>query len=122
MLRAFYPEVTPANFALARSVRPEYFAGGVIFGTKGDKLRLPDGRVFDCIVNAGLSVALRSWAPQLVDPTAGGADDPFALEEGRLTPLDEDFTLPPRDDSGFTALVAGELAALEHDDGILAQA
>jgi len=122
MLNAFYPVVTPANFALARAVRPEYFAAGVIFGSKGDKLRLPDGREWDCIVNAGLDVSRRSWSAQLIDPTAVGTDDPFALTEGPLVPLDAEFTFPPRDPTAFSSLVAGELAPLEHDDGILAAA
>lgn len=122
MLLSFYPVVTPGNLALARTERPEYFAAGVIFGSKGDKLRLPDGREFDCIVNAGLDVSRRSWSAQLIDPNAAGADDPFALEDGPLVPLDAAFTFPPRDPTAFSALVAGELAPLEHDDGILAAA
>jgi hypothetical protein len=119
MLTVFYPVVTPAHFALARAERPEYFAGGVIFGSKGDKLRLPDGRAYDCIINAGLDVSQRRWAAQLIDPNAVGVDDPFALEEGPLVPLDAAFTFPPHDDGAFVALVAGELGALEHADDVL---
>jgi hypothetical protein len=122
MLRAFYPAVSAAAFVLARRERPEYFAGGVIFGSKGDKLRLPDTREFDCIVAAGGPASGRSWQCSLIDPTATGDDDPFALEDGPLVPLDEDTTIGPRSDPGFEALVAGELDALDHSDDRLAAA
>lgn len=122
MLQAFYPIVSVDALQRARLERPDYFAAGVLFGSKGEKLRLPDGRIFDLIFAAGGPASGRRWqALDVTDDVAGG-DDPFALEEGPLVPLDEAFTFPPRSDPGFTALVAGELAALEHDDGILAAA
>jgi hypothetical protein len=53
LLAAFYPVVTPAHFALARQEHPDWFGDGVIFGSKGDKLRFPDGRQYDCIQPPG---------------------------------------------------------------------
>ena len=122
MLMAFYAEVTPANFVKARAERPEYFAGGVIFGSKGDKLRLPDGREFDCIINAGMPVQFRSWAAQLIDPSAPGDADPFPLEDGPLVPLDETLVLPAPAPTEFTDLVAGQLAEFGASDDQLEHA
>jgi hypothetical protein len=67
MLLAFYPAVSPAAFAQARRERPEYFAGGSIIGSKGDKLQLPDGRVFDCIFASGGPLSGQRW--QVLDVT-----------------------------------------------------
>lgn len=122
MLTVFYPIVSVENLQRARAERPEYFAGGVLFGSKGDKLRLPDGRVFDLIFAAGGPASGRRWQALDVTDDAAGGDDPFALEEGPLVPLDDSAVTIPRSDPAFTALVAGELAALEHDDSILAAA
>jgi hypothetical protein len=110
MLVAFYPVVSAAAFLRARSERAEYFAGGTIFGSKGDKLRLPDGREFDCIVAAGGPVSGRRWQCSLIDPNAPGGVDPFPLEDGPLAPLDEEIQIFPGDDESFEALVAGHLA------------
>lgn len=122
MLLAFYPIVSAAWLATARRDRPEYFAGGVLFGSKGDKLRLPDGREWDCIVAAGGPLAGRRWQCSLIVIDPNAVPDPFALEEGPLTVLDEEFTIGPRVGSGFEALVAGELEALGASDDVLHQA
>lgn len=122
MLVTFYPTVSAANFARARIDRPEYFAGGVIFGSKGDKLRLPDGREWDCIVAAGGPPEGRRWQCVLIVPTGPGPENPFVLEEGPLVPIDEAGFVPPRTPPAFAALVARELAPLEGSDQILAGA
>ena len=122
MLVAFYPIVSVEQLQRARLERPEYFAGGRLFGSKGEKLQLPDGRVFDLIFAAGGPASGRRWQALDVTNEAPGGEDPFALEDGPLVPLDEEFTLPRGTGSDFRALVAGELAALEHDDGILVAA
>lgn len=119
MLMAFYPVVTPANLARARQERAEYFHGGTLFGSKGDKLRLPDGREFDCIANAGLPVGQRFWYCGLIDPAEAGNPDGFELEPGALEPVDEEMVLFPADRDRFEALVAGELADLTGADDVL---
>lgn len=116
MLLAFYPAVSPAALAQAWRERPAYFAGGVLFGTKGDKLRLPDGREWDCIVAAGGPSSGQRWQAVLIDPTAGGDGDPFALEEGPLAPLDDAPIFAPRAGSTYTDLVNQELAPLGGGD------
>jgi hypothetical protein len=119
VLLAFYPVVSVAGLQRARSERPEYFAAGTLGGSKGEKLFLQDGRVFDLIAAAGGPPSGRHW--QVIDVTddAGGAADPFALEEGPLTPLDEDDTLPTPPGESFVSLVAGHLAALAGADDVL---
>lgn len=112
MLQAFYPTVSGAAFALARRERPEYFGGGVIFGSKGDKLRLPDGREYDCIFAAGGPPSARRWTCSLIDPTAGGDEDPFALEDGPLEAVDEEIVIFPGGDPSFESLVTGPLGTL----------
>jgi hypothetical protein len=76
MLQAFYPTPSGAALAQARAERPEYFAGGELFGSKGDKLRLGDGRVFDCIFAAGglpgSNVGRCSTSPMTPAPTMAG--------------------------------------------------
>lgn len=119
MLLAFYPVVSAAAFALARVERPEYFSGGVIFGSKGDKLRLPDGREFDCIIAAGGPASGRRWWVNLIVVDPNAAPDIFALGDGPIAPLDEIDTLPPPSGDTFTSLVAGELAALDGADDVL---
>jgi len=122
MLHAFYPIVTVENLAAARRDRPEYFAGGHLGGSKGEKLFLPDGRIFDLILAAGGPPAGRRWQVLDVTNDPGGEADPFALEEGPIVPMEEDAIIIPRAGPVFGPLVAGELSALEHDDGILAAA
>lgn len=123
MLLAFYPIVGPAALRRARTERPEYFSGGEIIGAVGQHLRIPDGRVYDCIFNVG--GADTRWHMLLVevDGAAPDADDPFALEEGPLTPIDESAFVPPAPGTPFEDLwgdvadelgdPAGELEATE---------
>jgi hypothetical protein len=119
MLLADYPAVSSAAFARARVEQPAYFAGGVIFGSKGDKLRLPDGREFDCIVAAGGPAADRRWQCALIDPNAPGVDDPFALDDGPLAPLElEPVTLGGGE--SFEAMTARAFDDLRGADDALA--
>jgi hypothetical protein len=104
LLETFYPVVTPANLALARQEFPDWFGGGVLFGSKGDKLRLPDGREYDLILASGGPIAGRRWQATLIDPTAVSADDVFARDEGSLTTIDEDVWTPVHE-STFTGLI-----------------
>ena len=92
MLLTFYPIVSMTALRRARQERPEYFGAGVLFGTVGEKLALPDGRVFDLIFDA--DGPQRRW--QAIDVTAGGETErtPWPLEPGPLTPLDPEATLP----------------------------
>lgn len=114
MLLAFYPP-SASSFARARSERPAYFAGGVIVGTGGDKLRLPDGRVWDCIYDVdGLSGGPR-W--QAIDVTDGGdTPSPYPLEPGPLAPVDLGAWPGPRAARDFEALVAGAASDLAGAD------
>jgi hypothetical protein len=121
LLDAFYPVVTPAHFALAKAEHPAWFDDGVIFGSKGDKLRFPDGRQYDCIQNAGLSVDKRRWQCVLIDPTAVSSDDPFARDEGSLTTIDEDVWTPAHDTT-FTGLVGQFVSDTRGMDDALARA
>lgn len=122
MLLAFYPVVGSLALAVARAERPEYFSGGVLFGSKGDKLRLPDGREWDLIANSGLDVSQRRWQALYIDPTAPRVDDPFALEEGPLTPLDEPTPIAVSDGGTFAALLGDALHELGATDDVLASA
>lgn len=122
MLLTFYPVVTPANLQRARTERPEYFSGGILFGSKGDKLRLPDRREWDLIVASGGPVSGRRWQVLFIDPNAPVVDDPFALEDGPLTPIDEQATLPPLEDHTFELLAAQHLEELGAVDGQLHRA
>jgi len=117
MLLAFYPVVTPAALALARSERPEYFAAGLIFGSKGDKLQLPDGRVFDVIQNAGGLPGTQRW--QMIEPGPGGGDEVFPLEPGPLTPIDPGPDVVVGNAGTFEALVGGALESLVGAEGVL---
>jgi hypothetical protein len=121
MLTTFYPVVSVAALRLARSERPEYFGAGVLGGSKGDKLTLPDGRVWDLIFAAGAAPGVQRW--QAIEATGadGGAGEPWPLEPGPLTPLDA-FPVRPRSAATFEALVTEELGALEGRDEQLAAA
>jgi hypothetical protein len=120
MLRAFYPTVSGAELARARSERPEYFAGGVLFGTHGDKLRLPDGREFDLIFASGGAPGAQRW--QVIEPGPAGDADPYALEEGPLAYLDPAHVALPTVAPVFEPLVAAALAPLAGDDNVLGAA
>jgi hypothetical protein len=71
---------------------------------------LPDDRVFDCIAGAGGPPSLMRWASFEVTGDGGGDGDPFALEDGPLTFVDETMPIFTDDGSSFAALVAGHLA------------
>src|SRR5262245_54320550 len=92
MLLTFYPIVSVPELRRAQLERPEYFGGGVFIGSKGEKLKLPDGRIFDCI--AGTSGPNPQWWVGDVTNEPPGAGDPYPLEEGPLRLLDE--TIFPR--------------------------
>lgn len=122
MLTAFYPVVSAAELARAFRARPEYFAGGRLTGSKGDKLVLPDGRVWDLIYAAGGPASARRWQALDVTNDPPAPDDPFALEDGPLVPLDEDLVIFPPSGETFEALVAGHLAEFGDSDGLLFRA
>jgi hypothetical protein len=113
MLLAFYPTPSAAALRQARAERPDYFAGGTLIGSKGDKLRLGDGRVFDLVFASGGLPGQQRW--QVIDVTndPGSAGDPFALEAGPLTPIDSTDVWPGSPAPGFESYVAGELGALD---------
>jgi hypothetical protein len=122
MLIAFYPVVSSAALQRARTERPEYFAGGTLDDRKGDKLTLPDGRVWDLIFAAGGPAAQQRWIAIDVTDAGPGAPDLFPLEEGPLVPLDEDTIGIPPSGETFVSLVAEELSALGATDDHLALA
>lgn len=120
MLRAFYPIVGRAALRRARSERAEYFAGGVLIGSSQTHLQLGDGRIFDLIANEGAPQGQTAW--QAIDVTTGGEedDDPFALEEGPLTPIDESVDYFPTDPGrSFSGIVAEGLSTLEGAEEML---
>ncbi len=86
ILLAFYPTPSAAALRQARAERPEYFAGGAIIGSKGDKLQLSDGRIFDLIYAAGGMPGEQRW--QVLEVTGEGGSDEWALEAGPLAYLD----------------------------------
>jgi len=117
MLRSFYPVVTIANLRLARTERPDYFAGGALFGTCGEKLRLPDGRVWDLMYDCGgLQAAWQAIEP---GPSDGSGGDGFALEPGPFTPIDVPDLLPPTPAQDFTQLMAGAMLELGSAEDVL---
>lgn len=122
MLVAFYPIVTPANLTRARTERPEYFAGAVLLGGSGDKLKLPDGRIFDCIFAVDGPLAQRRWQALDVTNSGGGPEDPFALEPGPLTPVDETMAifLPP--DGEFAWVVGAYVEGFGGSEALLDRA
>ncbi len=121
MLRAFYPDVSPAALRRARSERPEYFAGGTIIGTHGDALRLPDGDVWDLIFDVD-NPATRRWQAIRPGGVAGDADDPFRVAMGPLTFLEPDDFPRPEFARTFESLVGGRVAAIAGADGAIAGA
>lgn len=122
MLQAFYPIVGPAALARARRERPDYFSAGEIIGTSGDKLRLPDGRIFDLIFD--VNGPFTRWQAIEVGTGPGGpdVDDPFALEAGPIVPIDLSAWEPTASVPVFQTLVAGHLAALGASEDILGHA
>jgi len=122
MLLSFYPAVSVAALTRARAERPEYFAGGRLGGSKGEKLYLPDGRVWDLIFAAGGPPSGMRWQVLDVTDDPGGPGDGFELEPGPLSPLDEALVTFPPGAFAFESFVAGELAALDGADGVLHQA
>jgi hypothetical protein len=120
MLLTFYPAVSPAALAQARRERPEYFAGGVIIGTSQEAIRLPDGRIFDLIENAGGAPGTTRWHVLLMVP--GGDDPSFPLEPGPLTPIDEGALVTPAPAAVFEGLAAGALEQLGGADGVIGSA
>src|SRR5262245_52296451 len=115
ILLTFYPVVSVAALRLARAERPEYFSGGTLGGSKGEKLTLPDGRIFDLIFAVDGPDEPR-W--QVIDVThaGGGVDDAFGLAPGPLRPIDLAAfpTLTPIDT--FAPLVGAALADLVGSD------
>lgn len=88
MLQAFYPIVSAGALRRAKRDRPEYFAAGTLVGSKGDKLQLPDGRIFDCI--AGASGPNPTWWVGDVTNAPAAPPELWPLEDGPLVPLDEE--------------------------------
>lgn len=120
MLKSFYPVVTIANLRRAQQERSEYFGGGALFGSCGEKLRLPTGQVWDLMFDCGGLNA--HW--QAIEPGegGGGGDDPFSLEPGPLDVLELPEIVPPVPDGAFTQLVADAIRELGASDDILHQA
>jgi hypothetical protein len=112
MLQAFYPVVGPAALQRARRERPEYFAAGDITGSEGDKLTLPDGRIFDLIFRVNDPFGQSRW--QAIWLTGGGTelDDPFALEPGPLVPVDLSAYPPSTYTPTFVPLIGSALLEL----------
>lgn len=120
LLQAFYPVVSPAALAQALAAHPDTFGYGVITRPNGDKIQLPDGRIYDCIVNSGGRPGTTFWSCSYVDPTdPGGPDDPFALEDGPLAYLDENLQVFSGSGRSNVDVVAEQLAPLAGADGVL---
>lgn len=122
MLVTFYPVVGPAALQRARAERPAYFAGGEIRGTDGDKLWLADGRKYDLIFKVGAPDT--RWQVLLLPDGSGpgGPDDPFALEDGPIAPIDLSAFPALIHDPIFAPLVAGALDELAGVDAGLLRA
>lgn len=114
MLRAFYPSPSAAALERARRERPEYFAGGEIVSTGRDKIRLPDGRVFDLIYDVDGLAGGPAW--QVIEPGTGGDPDAIVLEPGPLVPIDVDDTVPPILATGFAEFAGPHLGELGHHE------
>jgi hypothetical protein len=111
ILLTFYPTVSVSELQRARRERPEYFAGGELTGSKGEKLVLADGRCFDLIYALGDPFADHRWqVVECGDGGAGGADW-FPLEPGPLRLIDGSAWPAPAPAPFFEPLVSG---ALEH--------
>jgi len=119
MLLTFYPDVSAAALARARTERPAYFSGGTIGGTHGDKFTLPDGRGFDLIFDVENATGTRHWQVIESGPGAGVDDDPFALVPGPLRPLDASAWPAPVPAPVFLSMVGAALAELGASDSVL---
>jgi hypothetical protein len=120
MLLAFYPTPSAAALRQARAERPEYFAGGTIIGSKGDKLQLPDARVFDLIFAAGGLPGDQRW--QVIDVTGDAGGDEWPLEPGPLTPIDPSTFPASGGDSALETLWGETWAALGNPDAGIGRA
>jgi hypothetical protein len=114
MLLTFYPDVSPAALALARRERPDYFAGGTLGGSHGDKFTTPDGRGWDLIFDVENATGQRRWQVLEVTNQGGGDDAQFPLEPGPLTPIDATQFPPPQAGQVFEPIVAAYLDELAH--------
>ncbi len=119
MLLTFYPIVSPSALAQARRERPDYFAGGVIIGTHGDALRLPDGAVWDLIFD--VDGPARRWQAIIPSGAPGGAagDAVFPLEPGPLSPVDLDAIPRPAPPDTFGPLTAQALGNVGASDALI---
>lgn len=119
ILLAFYQPASSAHFAQCYRERPSYFCGGTIFGTHGDKLRLPDGVAWDFIFDVDGPNA--RYQAILAPPDDGGTGpDPFfPLEPGPLRPIDYGVFPPPTPRDEFGPLVADAIARLGASDARL---
>jgi hypothetical protein len=117
MLLTFYQPATVDNLRRAHRERPDYFAGGHLVSTGGEKLLLSDGRIFDLIFDVGGPRARY----QVTDVTAGGgAGGAFPLEPGPLTPIAVDSVLPPPSSGdSFESRLASTLGELAAADGAI---
>lgn len=122
MLEAFYPVVSVPELQRARRERPEYFAGGTLGGSKGDKLFLPDGRVWDLILAAGAAAGVQRWIAIEVTDAGPDGGDGLTLEPGPLTPIDVALIFPPFTGEAFESLVARHLADVGSSDAVLDRA
>lgn len=119
MLLAFYLNVSAGDLARARVERPDYFSGGTLGGSHGDKLFLPDGRIWDLIfaVDGG---GIPRW--QAIEATSGASDGAellFPLEPGPFLPIDGAQFPEPMPAPLFEPLVAVHLGELAHTDDTL---
>lgn len=122
MLVTFYPDVSAAALVRARLERPEYFAGGVLGGSHGDKMTLPDSSGWDLIYDVENATGNRHWQciPAGGDATAG--DPTFALEPGPLVPIDLVQWPEPAPLPTFAPLVGDALREIGASDAVLAAA
>lgn len=116
MLLAFYPAVSSEALARARAERPDYFAGGTLTGSHGDKMVLPDGRGFDLIFDVENAGGNRHWQVIESGGPGGEAPSPWPLEPGPLTPIDGTRFPAPAPLSVFAPLVAAALDELGDPD------
>lgn len=121
MLLTFYPDVSAAALAQARRERPEYFAGGVLGGSHGDKMTLPDGSGWDCIYDVDNATGRRHWQCIPASDGGGGADA-FPLDAGPLDPIDLSQWPEPAPLPIFAPLVVDGLRELGASETLLGDA
>lgn len=118
VLVASYSPASPAALARAWRERPALFGGGTITGSKGDKLTLPSGEVWDLIFASTDPIA-RHWQMLQLGDEGPAVVDPFALERGPLDFLEPDlFTRPVREGT-YEGLVAGAYADVAGGDAAI---